>query len=249
MAEDYSYLGSGKLLIREYGAATPFGEIGNCSALNYSPQTDKKTLPNYTEPGGGTQNTVDRVTGVELAYTFHDFSPSNFARTLRGSATETASGSASAEAVVAYKGGFTPLAKIAKTITAVEPAGGGTPYVAGEDYELRDGAIYIPADSAIPNPVAGAANIDVDYTFDKQSRIEALVNPAKKYELLFLGLNEARSGKPVRVHTHKVSGGMVQQMAMLGEDFGGGEVTGDCEMDPTKTGVGVSKYFYVDLVV
>ena len=248
MAEDYSYLGSGKLMLREYGASTAFEEVGNCSALNFSPQTDKKTLPNYTEPGGGTQNTVERVTGVEVSYTFHDFSPQNFARTLRGTATETASGSAAAESVVAYKGGFTPLAKIPKTITSVEPVGGGTPWVAGDDYELREGGIYIPSDSAIPAPVAGAANIDVDYTFDTQSKVQAMVNPAKQYEAIFVGLNEARSGKPVRVRAHKISGGVIQQMALLGDDYGGGEVTGDCLMDASKTGTGVSKYFTVEMV-
>ena len=246
--EDYSYLGSGEMQIREYGAAAPFIGAGNCSALNLSPQTDTKTLPNYTEPGGGNQNTVERLTGVEMGYTFHDFSPDNFARALRGAATLIAAGNVTAEAVVGYKGGFTPLAKIPLAITSVEPVGGGTPYVAGEDYELRNGGIFIPTTSDIPNPVAGAANFEVDYSNAAQTKVEALINPAKQYEVVFTGLNEARSGKAVRVRIHKVSGGVLQQMSVLGDDYGAGEVTGSLLLDTTKVGSQISKYFVVEQV-
>lgn len=246
--EDYSYLGSGKIYIRPYGAAAPFTEVGNCSALNFQPQLDKKTLPNYTEPGGGTQNTVERVTGVQMNYTFHDFSPENFARTLRGQVTQTPAGTVAAEAVVAYKGGLAPLAKLPTSITSVEPTGGGTPYTVVTDYEFREGGIYLPATSTIPEPIAGAPNIEVEYAHAAQSRVDALVTSAKQYEVLFIGLNEAKSGKPVRVVAHKVSGGVLQDMGLLGDDYGAGQVSGDILMDPSKVGAGVSKYFYADLV-
>ena len=71
---------------REYQAAAPFIEAGNCSALSFSPQANSIELQNFTEPGGGLQNEVNRLTGVEMAYTFHDFSPDNIARGLRGTA-------------------------------------------------------------------------------------------------------------------------------------------------------------------
>ena len=248
MAEDYSYLGSGMIHFREYQAAAPFIEAGNCSALSLSPQSNSLELPNHTLPGGGLQNEVSRLTGVEMAYTFHDFSPDNIARGLRGSSTDVIGGTATAEEVVAYKGGFTPLARIPLAITTVTPAPTGTAYVAGTDYELRNGGIYIPATSAIVDPVAGAANIKVTYTYAAQVRVQALINPAEQYEVLFTGLNEARSGKAVRIHVHKVSGGVLASFAAIGEEYGAGEVTGKVLMDGTKTGNGISKYFTVDLV-
>jgi hypothetical protein len=248
MAEDYSYLGAGKFKVREYGSAAPFVEVGNCSALNLSPQIEEKSLPNYTEPGGGTQNSVERVTGVDISYTFHDFSPDNFARSLRGVATVAVAGSVAAEAVVAYKGGATPLARIPSEITSVETAGGGVAYTEGDDYEFSPEGIYIPAGSAIPDPIAGAPNIEVAYDYLAQTTVEAMVNSSKQYEGIFVGLNEARSGAPVVVRVHKFSGGLLQQMSLIGEDYGAGEVNGKVLLDGTKTGVGISKYFKATLV-
>ncbi len=244
--QDHSYLGSGKLLIREFGAAAPFEEVGNCSALTFSPQEEKKNLVDYTNPGGGNRNEVARLTGVEAAYTFHDFAAENFARALRSSVTTVAAGNVTDEDVVAYKGGFTPLAKVATGITSVKGASGATTYTVGDDYEFRDGGIFIPTGSSIPAPVSGAANIKVTYANAAQKRVEALTQSAKQYEMLFVGLNEAQSGKRVRVHAHKVSGGLLASMGLIGEDYGAGEVSGGLMADTTK-GTGLSQYFTVTL--
>jgi hypothetical protein len=247
--DDYSYLGSGNIYLREYGAAAPLVEVGNCSALSFSPQEEVKELKDYTNPGGGTRNEVRRLTGVEVTYTFHDFSPDNFARALRGAATPVSAGTATAEEVVAYKGGFTPLAYIPTAITKVVDAETGlVEYEAGTDFEFRDGGIYIPSGSTFDAPEDGAPNIKVTYSYAKQTKVQALINSNKQYELVFVGLNEARSGKQVRVVAHKVSAGLLQAMALLGEDYGAGEVGGKLLSDPTKTGEGISKYFTVETV-
>lgn len=240
---DYSYLGSGSILIREYGSAAPLVSMGNCSALTFSPQEDVKSLLDFTQPGGNKRNEVRRLTGVDISFTFHDFGSSQFAIGLRSAATPVIAGTATGEPAVAYKGGYTKLAKIAKTITTVEPAGGGTAYTAGTDYELRDGMLFIPSTSTITAPVSGAANVDVTYTYDTQEKVEALVASNKQYELVFVGLNEARSGKRVRVHAYKVSGGVIQEMALIGDDFSAGQISGALLSDDTKTGDGISKYF------
>lgn len=244
--QDYSYIGSGLIYAREYGAAAPLIAIGNCSALTLSPQEEIKELKDFTNPGGGTRNEVRRLTGVETGYTFHDYSAENFARALRAETTNVTAGTATAEDVVAYEGGFTPLAKIPTAITSVTGQSGSPSYSAGTDYEFREGGIYIPDTSTIPAPVAGAPNIEVTYTYAAQKKVQALVNSAKQYQLVFVGLNEAQSGKAVRVTMHKVSGGLLQQMALIGDDYGAGEVTGKLLSDATKTGAGISKYFTVE---
>ena len=241
---DYSYLGSGHILVREFGAAAPFLAIGNCSALSFSPQVNTLQLADFTNPGGGTRNRVDRITDVQFSFTFHDFHGENFARFLRGDSADVVAGSATAEAVVGYKGGWTPLAKYAATITSVEPVGGGVPYTAGTDYELDNGGIFLPAGSTIPDPVAGAANFEVDYTYDAHSVTEALLNSAKQYTLIFTGLNEARSGKAIRARAHKVTGGVLASLALLGEDYGEGEVSGSLLPDANQ-GAGLSKYLQI----
>ncbi len=244
--KDHSYLGSGKLLIREFGAAAPFIEVGNVSSLTFSPQEESKNLIDYTNPGGGNRNEVRRLTGVESAYTFHDFAAENFARALRSSVTAVTAGTVTGEEVVAYKGGFTPLAKIATSITTVTNAAGSTTYDEGDDYIFQDGGIFIPADSTITAPSGGAANIKVTYANAAQKRVEALTQSAKQYEMVFVGLNEAQSGKRVRIRAHKVSGGLLASMSVIGEEYGAGEVTGGLMADTTK-GVGLSQYFTVEL--
>jgi hypothetical protein len=245
--DDYSYLGSGQIYIREFGSDAPLVEVGNCSACNLSPQTEQKELRDFTTPGGGLRNEVSRNTGVELAYTFHDFSPANLARALRGDAAAVTAGSALDEAHAAYEGGFVKFNRIPSGNIVVTGSGGTPTYVEGTDYEVRAGGIYILDGTSIPAPVGGANNILVDYNYAAQDKVQAMVNSAKNYELVFAGLNEARSGKATVIHCHKVSGGVIQQFAAIGEDYGAGEVTGKLLQDTTKTGTGISKYFTVEM--
>lgn len=245
--DDYSYLGSGKLMIREYGSAAPFVEVGNCSAVTLTPQTNTITLADHRNPGGGTRNRVDRVTGVDLAYTFTDLQKDNLARAMRGTSTSIAAGSAADEAVVAYVGGYAPLANVATAITAVESLDGATTYDAGTDYEVRNGLLYIPEGSSIAAPVDGAANLHVSYDYGAAGKVEALAVTQRNYEVLFLGLNEARSGKEVRVHGYKLSGGVLQEMSLVGDDFGSFQVTGSLLPDAARP-IGVSQYFTTVIV-
>lgn len=242
---DYSYIGSGSMLIREVGAAAPMVSVGNVSALTFSPQEDTKSLLDNTQPGGNKRNEVRRLTGVDMSYTFHDYSAENFARGLRANITTVSAGTATAEAAVAYKGGYTPLAKIATSITSVKTPDDVTTYTPGTDYSLVDGQLYIPSTSTITDPASGAVNVHVTYAYGAQKKVEALVNSNKQYEVLFVGLNEAQSGKRVRVHAFKVSAGVLSQMALIGDDYGAGEVGGSLLSDSTKTG-GISQYFTVE---
>ncbi|MCC4600305.1 hypothetical protein [Xanthomonas melonis] len=242
---DYSYLGSGELHLRKRGAAKPFRGVGNCSAFSFSPQTNRVSLLDNTQPGGGNRNSVDRVTEVQVSFTMHDFSADNFADVLRGTATSVAAGNAIDELVVAYKDGVTPLLNLANDITAVKPITGSTVYVKGEDWDIKNGALYVPAGSAITEPVAGAANLKVSYGYGAAERLQALVNPNEEYELLFLGFNEARSGKKVRAQAYRVSGGVIGELALIGEQYGAGTVTGTLSKDTSKP-AGVSQYFTWD---
>jgi hypothetical protein len=240
---DYSYIGSNAhVMVREYGSAAPFLPVGNCSELNVSPQEDVIKLPDFTGPGGGVRNSVSRINDVQFSLKFHDMNADNMNRFLRGTSTTVTSGAVTAEQVVAYKGGLIPLEKIAKTITSVSPYPTGATYTVGTDYQLDNGGLYIPSTSTIPNATGGAPNIKVDYTYDAHTLTEALVTTAKQYELLFLGMNDARSGNPVRVWAYKVSAGVLSEMALIATDYFGGTVSGSLLADPTR-GAGLSKYF------
>lgn len=246
---DYSYMGAGQAYLREYGSAAPFLPIGNASAVNFGVTENAITLQDYTQPGGGVYNEVKRVESVDVNITMHDLSPANLAMAFFGTTTAVVAGTATAEAVTAYKGGFTPLANLPTAITTVTGPGGTPSYVEGTDYEFRPGGLHIPATSTIPAPVDGAANLAVTYEYGAQDTMAALTQSAKDYEMLFVGLNEARSGKPARVRAYRVKFGPAQALALVSADEHAAlEVSGKVQADTSRTGVGVSRYFDATLV-
>lgn len=242
---DYSYLGSGKVYLREVGAAGGRIEVGNCSALAFAVTEETKEKKDYTQPGGGTFNEVRRISAVEMQLTMDELSPANLARALYGSTSAVASSAVTDEAHTAYKGAFIKFNNVpAATPAPVVTGPGGTPiYVAGTDYEVRPGGIFILEGGTITD----ASSILVDYTKAQADVVEALVNSGKEYELVFAGLNEARSGKEVIVTAHRVKIGAAQNIGLLGEEYAQIEVAGKLLKDTTKTG-GVSQYFKVEMV-
>lgn len=246
MAEDYSYLGSGIVLIREWNSGLPFEEVGNVSAFSVSAQTNTVELADNQNPGGGTANSVDRVTGWNLSYTFHDFSPANFARATRGKVSDIAAGTSTDELVRATIGAYSPLARIASDITAVKPVTGTATYEAGKDYRLERGMLFIPAGSSIgPADPDGTPNVKVTYKNAALGHVEAAVTSQKFYEIQFYGANEARGGKAARLVCHKVSGGIIESMGLIGNEFGAGSVPGKLLKDAGKaSGSDKSAYFY-----
>ncbi len=244
MAEDYSYLGSGIVLIRKWGSNEPFLEVGNVSAFTVAPQTSTIELADYQDPGGGTANRVDRVTGYNLNYTFHDFNAENFARATRGKASSIAAASVADEPAVAAKGSFVPLQHLASSITTVENIDGTTEYEEGKDFRFERGMLFIPADSTILASVGGEANIHVTYQHGDLGQVEAAVTAQAFYEMQFYGANEARGGKLVRLVAHKVTGGVIESMGLIGNEFGAGSVPGALLKDVSKaTGPDKSAYF------
>lgn len=117
--DDYSYLGSGKIYLREIGATTGFLEVGNCSALNFAISEDAKELKDFTKPGGGTKNEVRRIQSVECSFTMHDLEPQNLARALYGSASAVASVAVTNVALgLGYLSAFLPFANSALSTPA-----------------------------------------------------------------------------------------------------------------------------------
>lgn len=245
MALDYSYIGRGKIYLREAGAAAALVEVGNASKLDFSVEEDIKELPDYTQPGGGTYNEVRRVSSVEVSLTAHDLSPGNLARALYGTATAAVAGtvaSASAETLTAYKGGLLRLAHAGPTAVTLTNSAATTTYVQGTDYEVRPGGIYILPGGTI----ADATTVKASYSYGAEDVVQALVTTGKTYELVFDGLNEARSGKSVVIDAWRVRLGAARTLSLIGDDYAGLELSGKVLKDTTKTG-GISSYFRATL--
>lgn len=117
---------------------------------------------------------------------------------------------------------------------------GKTAPVAGTDYEVRGGGIYVF------NTLAGEA-WTVNYTKAQVDVIDALTTSSKEYELFFDGLNEARSGKKANVKVYRVKLGAAKVVSWIGDDYGVIELSGKVLKDTSKTGAGVSQYFKASL--
>lgn len=239
---DYSYIGSGKVYLREIGGSAGLIEVGNCSALSFGVTEESKELKDYTQPGGGTYNEVKRVSAVEASVTMHDLSPANLARALYGSTSAITSAAVTDESHAGVQpGDFVPTDELPSEITSVKVA--AVSMVEGTDYEVRPGGVYIiPGGSILADDT-----ILISYTKAAADVVEALTSSGKEYEMLFDGLNEARSGKRTRVRAWRVKIGAAANLGLIGEEYAALEVTGKLLKDTTKTGAGVSQYFKVEM--
>lgn len=301
---DYSYLGSGKIYLKEVGAASGHIPVGNCSTLNFGVTEEEKKLKDFTAGGGGTRNSVKRIDAVTASFTMHDVNAANLARALYGSTSTVASASVSSEAATAYADSLIPLAFMPATSPAPTVVGGGsaatranttayalgayivpasangffykvttagtsggslptfpttiggtvtdgtvvltcagkTAPAAGTDYEVRGAGLYVLEGVVMDGGVPWA----VSYTKAATDVVQAITGSGKEFELVFDGLNEARSGKRARVTAFRVKPGALQQLGLIGEEYAGVEVTGEVLSDTSKTGAGISKYFKVE---
>ena len=243
---DYSYLGSGKVYMRVVDAAAPLRFIGNVTDLTFNVAEDNKELKDRTQPGGGTYNEVRRIGSVEATVKMSDLSPDNVALAMYGTAAEITAG-ATSETHTAYVGGLVRTNFPIDTTVAVTVSAAGspdTPYTLDDDFTVRGGGIEITDDSAITD----GQSITIGYTKKAGNKVEALVAAAQEYELLFDGLNEARSGKTVRVTAHRVKFGPAQALALLSEEYAELEVRGKLLKDTSKNGTSESQYFVTEVV-
>lgn len=244
---DYSYLGSGKVYVRVVGAAAGLRFVGNVTDLTFNVTEDNKELKDRTQPGGGTYNEVRRIGAVEATIKMTDFSPENMAMAAYGAASAITAGAVTNEPHTAYRGGFVSTQFPIDTTQTVTVNAAGSPatlYAANTDYIVRGGGLEIPDTSTIVD----ASSIVVDYTKKAGDKVEALVAAAQEYEFVFDGLNEARSGKSVKITAHRVKFGPAQALALLSEEYGELEVRGKLLKDTTKNGTTISQYFVAQIV-
>jgi hypothetical protein len=239
---DYSYIGAGRVYLRDTTGSTGLLFVGNCSALDFGVTEDTKELKDYTQGGGGTYNEVRRIASVEGKLTLHDLNPENLARALFGTSTAQTAATVTDEShpsVIA--GGFVATTYIPLSITSVK-VGAATKTV-DTDYIVRNGGIEIVATGSI---ITGDTVL-ITYSKAASDVVQALVASAKEYELYFDGMNEARSGKTTRINVHRMKIGAAANLSMIGDDYAALEISGKLLKDTTKNGTTVSQYFKVEV--
>lgn len=239
----YPYLGSGKIYARTAGAAAGLMELGNASKLELAVKEGKQKLKDFTKPGGGTYASVSRIDTVTLQMTLNDLNKTNVARAVFGTESAVAGATVADEVVLAYTGALVPLAHPNPTAVVVTNSAASTTYVENTDYEVRAGGIFIIASGDITD----AQSLKVDYTHAAYDKVEAMTQGSITLELHFEGLNEANSGKTVIVDIYRAQLSPTKALSLLGEKFADLEVEAEVLADTTKVGVGISKYFRVQL--
>ncbi len=127
--------------------------------------------------------------------------------------------------------------------TAVLTCMGKTTLVVDTDYTVSGGGIYIDSAAAFTD----GQSLNLAYTKVASNVVEALLNSSQEYEMVFDGLNEARSGKATVVHAYRVKFGAAKDISLIGEDYAVMEQEGKVLKDTTKNGTSLSQYFKVKI--
>lgn len=240
----YSYIGKGKTYIGKRGGfAKKF--VGNISSLSLAVTEKKIDLLDFTQAGGGKDDTVSRIEEVAASMNLHQLSPENLALALFGNTTAVTAAPVTDEVHAGYKGGLIRLDNLPDPATpvVVTNSAGTTTYDVDVDYVQTKSGIEITSASTIVE----AADLKISYTKLPADVVQLLSNAADEYSLTFEGLNEAKSGRAVVVDLHKVKFSPAQKLDLIGDDFAGLEITGEVLLDDTITGTGLSKYAKIEL--
>ncbi len=82
---------------------------------------------------------------------------------------------------------------------------------------------------------------------NKTATIEALTTGAQTFKMEFDGVNEAATGRTVKVTVHKAKIGAAQGLGFIGDEFGALEITGEVLIDTTIVAEDKSQFFLVEM--
>ena len=227
----------GKIYTAPYNSAAPLTPIGNVLEAATEQTESVEKQDDMTVLGGGTHAEIRRVTGVKFSAKIADLNVVNLARAALGTVSPMDAGTVTNVAAVAKLGGLIPLPHI-NVSDLVLKKGTDTIPAAG-NFDLLPEGIWVRADAA---GLTDNDAITYSYSYADQVVIEALTTKAPELTFRFAGLNEADSGKPVIFDLYRVSQGVAKQLSLIKKGFGALDIEGEVLQDPTKTGVGISRY-------
>ncbi len=242
-----SFIGKGTVYLEEIGGSTGLLSVGNCSELNLALNEDKKEQKDFEDAGGAVVNTVSRIDSVTGAITALDITGENLALALRALVTTVAGSVQTSEAHTAIAGALMPVDFVVdKSVAPVVTGAAGTPvYIAGDDYEFKNNGVIMQA--AGTNAFGATGPIQVTYTSANETNVESLASSGKEYKMVFDGLNEADSGRPVLVTIHRVKINPAQALNLITDEFGTLPMTFDILKDSSVIGAANSKFFKIQM--
>lgn len=237
-----AYLGSGKIYLADVATPENLIFIGNCSSLDYEAETQEIELQDYTTPGGGLDASVQRVSAVNISYNARHFNKANIARALFGTTTSVVAGTVAKETHTAYPGAMIALKYPGATNVVIKTTD-TVPVTLVLDTDYTINAAGYP-EVIEGGAITAATEVDVAYSYGAHADIQTLTASGKRFRMVFIGLNEARSGKPVVIEAFKVSHSPAS-LGLIGDEFGGMEFTAKVEKDATVVGTGLSQFMTI----
>ncbi len=233
----------GQVYAAVYGSNAPLIPIGNVLDMQVEYKEDVQKQEDMTKLGGGTHAEIRRVTDVGFKATLADLNVTNLARAILGTVDPQNAGQVTDKEYTVKKGALIALPHVSVSSLVVKKS--GQPVAAAGNYELRPEGLWI-FDTA--TGLADSDAISISYDYADQVVIEHLTAKTAELCLRFGGLNEADSGKPEVVDMWRVSQGVTKQLALIKKGFGSIEIEGTLLQDPSRQGVGISKYMRTTLV-
>lgn len=227
----------GKFYVAPFGSGGNLVPIGNVLEASTEQSESVEKQEDMTTLGGGSHAETRRVTGVKFKAKLADLNIVNWARSVLGTVSPEDAGAVADKPAVIKRGALIPLPHV--NVSNLVLKKGAAAVASAGNYDLLPEGIWVRADAA------GLADNDpVTYSYDyaDQVVIEALTAKAPELQIRFAGLNEADSGRPVLMDLWRVSQGVTKQLTLIKKGFGALDIEGEVLQDPTKTGIGISRY-------
>lgn len=218
MAQPKVFKGVGVVHAKRLGVTdAPLRDLGDVETLKFANRSNQMAWKQHRKPGGGNLATLDTLDGITLDVQMQEWTEENLAMVLQGKIVDLPPETVTGEAIVLQPGGLSMTAFPGpKSITLTETSG-GTP-IALSAVSVSAAGLTVPKDSAV---ITAPTPATIAYTSTQATRIEPLVEAGAEYCLVFDGLNEAESGRPVIVEVWRWKAPPAEELALIdGENPG-----------------------------
>lgn len=238
-----SYWGNGSVFLKKRSAAARRLPIGNVTELKLDIAEESKDLVDYENTGGGLLEKKTRIKEVSGTAKTSNHDPQNLALALRGSVAANAVATITDEAHADVQlGSLVLLNRLPDLTAAITVKVGAVTIAAPGNYEMTAAGVWI---YSAATDIVALDDILVTYTALADNLIQALVVSGDEYELTFVGLNDARNGKPQLIVAHRVQFSPTKGLDLVADDFGRLELPFTLLSDATISGTGLSRYLTV----
>lgn len=229
MAQPQVFKGIGIVHAQRLGVASaPLRDLGDVETLKFANRSNQMVWKQHRKPGGGNLATLDNLDGTTLDVQMQEWTAENLAMALQGKVVELASQVIASEAIVLQPGSLAMTefpGPTAITLTRTSDSSEiplSAVVVSAAGISVPEGSTEITA----PTPVT------IAYTSTAATRIEPLIEAGAEYRLVFDGLNEADSGRPVIVEVFRWKAPPAEELALIDAENPGkllakGEVLAD----------------------